>query len=308
MKAWLAAWLVCSTAPAAAAGPELAPDHSAYRVDTEVFGWSRDFAQVAAVGKEVRRSSRGRQDGQSFVLAFEVTSPVAVQNLHTGVVKHMENDDPLPIADVRGAENFLAYGYLSLWPVRPKRQRPAGWMKVTTHWESREVEPGLCQPAVGFVLELGGERRLQPHQLLADIKADCSLLKLTDSRVYWGRRDVAVAHARFDYSPNDNEVSFRYPVSALWRLAQPLRVLVRTPLDAKDPRVLAAKKLASTYGKVRVVTAADVKESSIVHPPLLQLMAARWARELDTQLLPGEPTRDADIVIQLAPLAAGSNP
>ncbi|HET6345972.1 MAG TPA: hypothetical protein VFH51_13640, partial [Myxococcota bacterium] len=173
-------------------------DLSAYRFDSDVFGWSRDFRDVAAVGAEVRRGPEGRQRGEAFLLVHRVGETVPRINVICHNITHADlPHDPVPLDDARDLmwviENRM---YIEMWPVRPIRKRPPHGMAVRVLWDPMEdvvAHPDtVCTPGVAFVLEHKGKRRVQPHQGV-DMHARCDLIEQTDARIYWGRSDIAAA-------------------------------------------------------------------------------------------------------------------
>ena len=52
--------------------PEVNADLSAHRIDCDVFGWNKDFTEVAALGLNLVRYPRGKQRGEGFLLVFDV--------------------------------------------------------------------------------------------------------------------------------------------------------------------------------------------------------------------------------------------
>ena len=201
---------------------------SAYRFDCDVFGWNRDFSEVAAVGSEVTRGPEGKHRGQAFLLAYKVGETVPIYNVITHTITHADlPHDPVPLADARDMMWVIEAQYLGMWPKRPVRRYQHGDMTVKVLWDSMDSDTSAdCTPGVAFMLEYRGQKRMQPYQPL-DMQASCPLIKNTDTRVYWGRKDIAAAMVRFDFSPRkDNEESARFVVSASWNLAQSIRARV----------------------------------------------------------------------------------
>ncbi|MEM6732280.1 MAG: hypothetical protein AAF658_12045, partial [Myxococcota bacterium] len=181
-------------------------DFSAHRVDAEVFGWNKDFSELGCLGMELVRDRTSQIVGESFLLVFPTDSVKPRHNVQTLFNSDAPNpNDPPPLMDVRDRMWGIDEAFQRLWPKRPKRKRPRKAMKVEVLWEKIEVEEGLCQPAVGFVLRWKGETRVLPHQRLKDIQTGCALLEMTDNRTYWGRKDIAAAMPRFDFSTNPDK-------------------------------------------------------------------------------------------------------
>lgn len=257
-----------------AAEPELiAPrpgqDLSAYRYDCDVFGWNREGTEVGAVGIEVTRGPRGRHRGTAFLLVYKVGQTVPIHNVNTHVITHADfPDNPVPLDTAEDLMWTIENAYQEMWPKRPTRHRPAQWMHVEPIWDPTPASqakaavvdpknmqaPALprpdeaCTPAVGFILNYRGQKRIMPHQVL-DMQARCRLLQQTNVRTYWLNDKVAASMVRFDFSPKpDNEQSARFVVSAVWHLAKALQFDVHSTA----PLALATKnriqKVVKTYG------------------------------------------------------------
>ena len=203
-------------------------DLSAYRFDCDVFGWNRDFSEVGAVGTEVTRGPKGKHRGQAFLLAYKVGETIPIYNVITHNITHADlPQDPLPLDDARDLLWVIETQYKEMWSQKPLRREPHGGMKVEPLWDPMESDESAdCTPGVAFILDYRGQRRMQPYQPL-DMQANCHLLDNSDTRIYWGRKDIAAAMIRFDFSPRrDNEESARFVVSASWNLAQSMRLRV----------------------------------------------------------------------------------
>ena len=202
-------------------------DLSAYRLDCEVFGFSKDFKQIGAAGTEVYRGPKGKHRGEAFLLVYNIGQPLPVHNIVAHVITHADlPHDPVPIEDARDMMWVIENSYLAMWPRRPNYKKPKGWMTVETLVQPLAQGGDICTPAVGFALTLRGKHRYMPFIPL-DMKVSCGLLKNTDNRTYWGKRDVAASMVRFDYSPSeDNEHSARFVVGSSWEKARALKVVV----------------------------------------------------------------------------------
>ncbi len=273
-------------------------DHSATRVDTEVFGWSESFDAVAAVATNVTRAPTGRVRGKVLMVAWPTSSMRAIENIELNVITAAElPHDPAILDEAKMKLMEVDYNIGRMYPMRPKKKKPDGWMNVETLWDP--VATGkTCQPAVGFILEARGQVRYQPHEVIADIKASCKDLRMTNVRTYWGRPDVAVAMAKFDFSPDDHEMSFRQPVSARWNRARELRILVRTN-DPKSSRTDRVTRALAKYGRIRIEGVGRQQKSGVVSTQDLALLANRLGNEVDLPREPGNVEGGADIVVTL---------
>ena len=206
--------------------PKPGDDFSAYRVDSDVFGWNRDFTEMGALGMEVRRYPKGKQRGEAFLLVFDIGAVEPKHNVHSIYITQADAPHaPLPIADVRDKMWAVDFQYRNMWPKRPKRKHFKGAMTVEPIWEFVETKASVCQPAVGFIMRHKGQSRFLPLQRLT-ITAPCNILQKTDHRVYWAKRDLAAVMIRFDFSPNEiNEMSARYPLSASWKQGKRLNIV-----------------------------------------------------------------------------------
>lgn len=278
-------------------------DHTATRLDSEVFGWSTDFSQVAALVTNTRRNSRGGARGEVLLVVFPTNDIKPLDNVEINIITAAE----LPHAPVMVGEAFddgrsqlgdIDYNLARMWPQRPKKSRPNGWMKVETLWDPVQINATDCQPAVAFVLEAGNQVRFQPHQVVPDIRANCRALRMSNVRTYWARPDLAVAMARFDWSPDNHEISFRQPVSAKWQRARELRILVRSA-DTKDNRTERVVKALSGYGRVRVESAGRGVKSGIAAAADVKLLEERFANTFSIPRSPAPLQGGADLVVTL---------
>lgn len=202
-------------------------DLSAYRLDCEVFGFSKDFKQIGAAGTEVYRGPKGKHRGEAFLLVYNIGQALPVHNIVAHMITHADlPHDPIPIEDARDMMWVIENSYLAMWPRRPNYKKPRGWMDVELLVQMIPQGNDLCTPALGFGLNNHGKHRYMPF-LPMDMKVPCSLIKNTDSRTYWGKRDVSASMVRFDYSPNEeNEHSARFVVGASWEMARSLKIVV----------------------------------------------------------------------------------
>lgn len=289
--------------------PKRGQDLSAYRYDSDVFGWNKAFTQVAAISSEVTRGPKGMHRGEVFMVVYPLGHTIAVHNIQVHVVTHADfPEDPVPLDDVRDMMWTLENPtWLDTWPKRPRRKRAKGYMQVVTIWDPMNADtmahsiegPAVletaplatdhvqCTPAVGFVLHHKGQTRVVPHAAL-DFKTNCSLLKLRDSRIYWAKPDLAAAMVRFDFSPKTtNEQSARFVLSAAWHQAEALQFVA----SASHPMGAAARRLITrathSFGPVRFVvqskhTAVDDAEAlvAITAAPKWLALARRIAHTL----------------------------
>lgn len=274
-------------------------DHTASRVDAEVFGWNLDFTQVAAVATTANRGPLGGTRGQVLLVVWPTTSVKAIENIEINVITAADlPHDPVPLDEAKSKLMDIDYNLARLWPQRPHKNKPSGWMNVETIWDPVAINANDCQAAVGFVLEAKGQIRYQPHEVIADVKGRCNALRMTHVRTYWGRPDVAVAMAKFEWSPDDHEISFRQPVSAKWSRARELRILVRTD-DPKDARTDRVTRTLSKYGRIRIESIGrHNNRSSVAAVSDLAMLAGRIGNQLE---LPREngPVEGADIIVTL---------
>lgn len=280
--------------------PNAMTDHTATRVDADVFGWSTDFTEMAAVALTTHRNARGGQRGQVLIVVWNVGSIEPIHSFEASVITAAELPHaPIPVPEAKDKLDNVDYNMGSQWPMRPKKIRPNGWMTVDTIWDPVKLGPNDCAPAVAFVVSNGEDVRFVPHTRVPDIKAPCDQLRMSHVRTYWAKEDLAAVMAKFDWSPDDHEISFRQPFAVPWRSARALRFLVRSdaPNDARTMRVVRALGL---YGKVRVAAgSAAANSNSITTTPQLKLLGERFAKELGIQLASGPAEGDIDIVVNL---------
>lgn len=279
---------------------------SAYRFDCDVFGWNRDFSEVAAIGSEAHRGPEGKHRGSAFLLAYKVGETVPIYNVIGHVITHADlPKDPIPLDDARDLMWVIEHQYLNMWPKRPKRSHFPGAMQVTPLWDPMESDSSsTCTPGVAFMLEYRGQKRMQAYQPV-DMQAKCSLIDMSDTRIYWGRKDIAAAMVKFDFSPlPDNEESARFVVSASWNLAQTvrLRVDLAGPLNGQmrgDVNTVLRKYGVVNYHPLPFETR-DAGELNRIQAKSAWLpLARRLAKELHAPLAAVVPDDSiaADIVL-----------
>ena len=231
--------------------PRANADHSAYRLDVEVFGWNRDFTEVACVGSEIARGPNGGHRGEVNLLAYEVGKIVPLHVVIAHNVTHADlPNEPVPIEDARDLMWAIEDSFQGMWPKRPKHRAPAGAMRVEPISEPNPRGGGLCTPEVGFILTYRGQRRFQPFQAL-DMTVRCAHLGQTDTRIYWGNQEVAAAMMRYDFSARKhNEQSARFAISAAWRLARPLHAEMAFQTSASAGVQSGARRLLQRFASV----------------------------------------------------------
>ena len=284
--------------------PRPGQDHSAYRRDCDIFGWNRSLTEVAAVGSEVQRGPNGEQRGEVYLQVTPIGAAQAKHEVITHNVSHAAlAHDPVPMAYAHEFMWTIERTFMAMWPIKPKKQKPAGGMDVTLLWEADAQGGGLCQPTVGFLLTYHGQTRYMPH-LGLDLQAPCALLRCSDSRTVWGRADVAAAMTRFDYAPTqDNEQSRRFVVSAVWSAARALRITLVVPPDAPATAVQSLRRTLAKYGAVTLRTDAAPAPTQTNQPSLV----VQIAHQNDTRLLAQHLLRALDgDATQLSPVADGN--
>ncbi|MBI3179958.1 MAG: hypothetical protein HYZ27_09875 [Deltaproteobacteria bacterium] len=296
--------LILSAVPAAWSQGESAPiaeDHSAARVDSEVWGWSKDYSEMAVIGSEIRRGRLAELRGEVYLWVFPAGSSVPKHNVRLRVVTEAAMPHaPMPIPDVREQDWALGFSYPKKWPQRPKKKPFKGAMTVSTVWERAESEPGTCQPAVGFLLRQRGETRYLLHQALG-LRAPCDFLRLTDTRTYWATKDLAAVMIRFDYSPTQNEASVRFPIAVSWKLARQLKLAVETSTP-EDKATEGVRKVLAAYGGVEVKTGDEHGGWEVLAQPDCLYLAYRVAAEIGGRVVEGSPPKEIDLVVRAAPL------
>ena len=233
-------------------------DLSAHRIDADVWGWSKDYGKMAVVGSDVKRTEDGAHRGWTFVMVFEVGSlEPEFKVISTRVTQAALPHNPEPLYDVRDRMWSVEYNFQRTYPKRCKLKQPKGAMSIEPIWELVE-DDGACTPAVGFLMTWRGRIRYQAHQRMK-LTADCELLRYSDHRTYWGRKDIGAVMIRFDWGPPKNEASVRFPLAASWQRGRPLTIAVR------GSRPQTVRDTVSSYGEVEVDAAAGGGEGWRVH-------------------------------------------
>lgn len=223
-------------------------DLSAHRIDADVWGWSKDYKKMGVIGSDVKRTEDGAHRGWTFVMVFEVGSTEPeFKVISTRVTQAALPHNPEPLYDVRDRMWSVEYNFQRTYPKRCKLKQPRGAMSIEPIWELIE-DDGACTPAVGFLMKWKGQTRYQPHQRMK-LAADCELMRYTDHRTYWGKKDIGAVMIRFDWGPPKNEASVRFPLAASWQLGRALKLAVH----GSDPR--AVRDQLMHYGKVEVSAA-----------------------------------------------------
>ncbi len=274
-------------------------DESATRVDTDVFGWNADFTQLAAVASNSHRGANGDANAQLLLVVWGTNSVRPLKNVKMDAMgsgslqKEQLKLTPGGLVLV-GTDEDLAKDFTQ----RPVKEKPQGWMSVETIWDPVSANGDECQAAVGFILEARGRIRFQPHEVIPGVKAKCRDLRMTHVRTYWGRPDVAAAMAKFEWSPDEREMSFRQPVSARWSRARELNILVRTndPNGARTDRVTRA---LAKYGRIRIEGVGRGNKSGVTSTQQLALLANRMGNEIDLPREHGPVDGGTDIVVTL---------
>lgn len=112
--------------------PSAEQDHSAFRYDSEVFGWNNDFTEVASVSMEVVRGPMGRHRGEAFMLVYPVGSWLPKYNIICHNITHVDlPDNPVPMEQAEDYLWVIETSYQKMWPNRPVRRPKRGFMRVT---------------------------------------------------------------------------------------------------------------------------------------------------------------------------------
>lgn len=112
--------------------PKADQDHSAFRYDSEVFGWSKDFSEVGSVSMEVVRGPQGRHRGEAFMLVYRIGSWLPKHNIICHNITHVDlPDNPVPMERAEDYLWVIEHSYLHMWPNRPMRRPKRGFMRVT---------------------------------------------------------------------------------------------------------------------------------------------------------------------------------
>ena len=253
----------------------------------------------------VRRGPRGKHRGAGFLVVFPVGSTTPVRRVKvTHITQAPVPDDPLPIIEAKDRLWAIDFSYQQLWPRRPKRSHFPGAMRIEPIWQKVEVEPRVCQPAVGFLLHYRGQTRYQQHTLLKT-KAACVNLRHTGTKTYWAKRDLGAVMMRFETSePGVGEQSIRFPISAAWDLAKAVRLRLETswPRGAAERRALV--KTLRRYGAltVRHRPQADfAPRPQIGHSESVAALARNLAHEVGGRVVGQEVPDDVDLWVRAGP-------
>lgn len=112
--------------------PSAEQDHSAFRYDSEVFGWNKDFTEVASVSMEVVRGPMGRHRGEAFMLVYPLGSWLPKYNIICHNITHVDlPDNPVPMEQAEDYLWVIETSYQNMWPKRPVRRAKRGYMRVT---------------------------------------------------------------------------------------------------------------------------------------------------------------------------------
>lgn len=251
--------------------PRAGADLSAYRMDVEVFGWNRSFTEVASMALEVARGRGGTQRGEAFMLVYPVGGSLPLYNVICHSITHPDlPDNPLPLGTAGEFMWGINYAWQASWPKRPMHHQPSGGMAVRpvmlplpeeatakgTAGSITQAGHALdaqhsCSPHAGFVLHWHNERRVMPFVAL-DMAARCDLVQQGDSRIYWGRKDIAAAmlQVNFNAQPN-NEESARFVVSAAWPQARHITFVALGGHPLPKPMMHALTQATAQYGALR---------------------------------------------------------
>jgi hypothetical protein len=297
--------------------PEDNQDLSAFRLDSEVFGWNKDYSEVAAVCMEMARDPQGAHRGETYLLVYPVQKTLPKHNVICHFITHVAlPHNPISLEEAGDYMWTIENSFQQMWPRRPKRHRPPQAMDVTTLWAAmpkdeaqKPANPaiagqalraprdsGSCVPWVGFKMRWGKEVRLQPYAPV-DMSARCELLHMKDQRTYWGKNDVAAAMVRFDFATRaDNEESARFVVSALWSSGRHVRFDLRTAVAPTPQERKQFNLTVSAFGRARIAPLKGASQGDILHH-LTVRAAPGWlplGRKLAQQLGTNNPLCVAD--------------
>lgn len=233
-------------------------DLSAYRLDTEVFGWNSDFTEVGALVMEVARGPQGRHRGETYMLVYRIGQWLPKHNIITHNITHADFPDrPLPLQEAKEFLWNIEASYQGMWPRRPRRHWANGDIRITPVWAPM---PGTgsggtpaCQPWVSLQMKRGRVAKMMPF-VPVDMAANCQLLRMTDARTYWGTPNIAASMVRFDFSSQPhNEESARFLLSGAWHLGRAPKVsLVVPPALRRSATVAKLVRLLGAYAPVAV--------------------------------------------------------
>jgi hypothetical protein len=272
-------------------------DFSAFRVDSEVWGWNKDFTEMATIVQEVARAPDAEIEGELAMMIFPVGSTKPIVNVTQAITTQaVRPEHPSSFPDIFDMMKFAtgsSYGHdlKDIWPEAPLREHHKGFMTIEPIWIPVETEKGLCAPAIGYVLSMHGEIRYQPHEL-AKMRASCPYLRWTDSRIYWAKKDLGAVMIRFDYSATDNEYSIRFPLSVAWNFGKKINISFISAIDDEDMRLRLKR-----YGKISTKRDAKVQGRVIYFKPEFLFLAKQLQQNLNYEIRPAEPDAIADIQV-----------
>ncbi len=301
MRWVILSWLLLAPSLLRAQPETPSPDYTAARIDCEVWGFNKDFSQMAVIASEFRRGRLAELRGEIYLWVFPTGERMPRENVRLRVVTEAAVPHaPAPIPNLHAQDWARVFSYLKKWPQRPREKPFKGAMTVSPVWERVESEPGTCHPAVGFLLRQRGELRYLRHEALG-LNAPCDFMRLTDTRTYWAKSDLAAVMIRFDYSPTDNEASARFPIAVQWKQARPLKLAVQTATP-QDKQTERARQVLATYGAVEVKPGESHGGWEILARSDHTYLAYRIATELGGRVAEGQPPDGIDVLVRAAPL------
>ena len=229
-------------------------DLTAHRMDCDVFGWSKDFSEVGAVGSDVHRGSKGKHRGEVYMLIYKVGQLVPIHNVNVHYVTHADlPDNPIPLDDARDLMWTIEGDFLNMWPRRPHYKQPKKGMRVEMLWANVPGESDMCTPHVGFLLHLKKATRFV-NFVPMDMSAACADIKQSDKRIYWAKDDLAAAMVRFDYSPYEQEKSARFVVNAAWNRGKDVHMVLTDGSGGRAPTLELTRALLKQFGDLKVTS------------------------------------------------------
>lgn len=226
-------------------------DWSAHRIDSEIFGFSTDYKEMAAFATDVTRGPAGEHRGLGMLLVFDVGHTTPKENVHVLFITQAANPEaPVPLEPAHERLWAAAEEFPAMWPRRVRKKPKPGDMSIEAVPFFVPVGDGLCTPFVAFALVHQKQRRVQPAKPLK-LRASCQALRLSDAQRYWTTPTLGAVGVRFDSGPSEqNEVSVRFPISVSWKTARTYqeRAWSSCMADykdllteyAKDPRITSA--------------------------------------------------------------------
>jgi len=279
-------------------------DFSAFRVDSEVWGWNKEFTEMATIVQEVARASNAEIEGEFALMVFPIGSTKPIVNVSQIVITQaIRPEHPSSFPEILDNMKFAtgsSYGHdlKDIWPEAPQRQHHKGFMTIEPVWIPIETENGICAPAIGYILSMNGEIRYQAHEL-TKMKASCPHLRWTDSRIYWAKKDLGAVMIRFDYSATDNEYSIRFPLSVAWSFGKKLNLSLVSAVKDEDMEIRLKH-----YGKVNVKKDLKAKGQIIYFKPEFLFLAKQLQQNLNYEIKPAAPEATDDIQVISGTLAA----